>query len=323
MKICITGGGGYIGSALVPYLLKRGHQITVLDTFWFGDHLQAHDNLDKLVCDVRDVSGLDLAFKGKDAVIHLACISNDPSFDLDPGLGKSINYDAFKFIMKYVKDNYVKKFIYASSSSVYGVSDLPDVTERAECHPITDYSKFKRACEIDLMNWGLGDTQWTILRPATVCGYAPRLRLDLVVNAMTIDAVRNKRITVHGGMQKRPNINIRDMVRAYEAVLNKDCHEKTYNVGFENLTLTEIAYKILRRVNKDIKPEFQETNDKRSYHVNSDLIKEELDFEPTHTIDNAIISIENAYEMKLIDPNLGMRYFNLSLMKGLGFGKEN
>lgn len=319
MNICVVGGGGYVGSALVPYLSRKGHFVTVLDTWWYGDHIAKHPSIQKLYGDIRNKKDLAKAFKGQDAVIHLACVSNDPSFDMNPLLGKEINYECFKHTLTALKEAKVQRFIYASSSSVYGVSHLPKVTEDAPKSPLTDYSKYKLLCEAELKAYGMGGV-WTVVRPATVCGYAPRMRLDLVVNILTIQAIINKNITLFGTEQRRPNINIMDMVRAYEFILDADqekIDQKVFNVGDENLKLVQLAARI-----KDLIPdtdiEERPTNDPRSYHICSDKIKA-LGFAYTHSISGAIKSVIAANEEKLFkDPMNNPEYYNIKKMKGLG-----
>lgn len=315
MKIAITGGAGYVGSQLVPYLLSKGHQITVLDTFWFGDHLPADPNLIRVKGDIRNTSDLTKAFKGQEAVIHLACVSNDPSFDMNPDLGQSINYTCFKNILKTVKNEDVKRFIYASSSSVYGISDDPNVTEDTKKKPLTDYSKFKLACEMEIQAYGCGGT-WTIVRPATVCGYAFRQRLDLVVNTLTIQALVNKRITMTGREQKRPNINIMDMCRAYDFILNEPevfMNKRIYNVGFENLSLIDIA-NLVKSTLDDPKIEIVEipNDDPRSYHINSDKFLR-AGFEPMYSVKQAIQSIQSNYR-RWKDPINNPEFYNIKKM---------
>lgn len=321
MKICIIGGAGYVGSSLVPYLLKKHHTLTVLDSFMYGDYLQDHLDLKKIKGDIRSQLDIERAVKGQDAVIHLACISNDPSFDLNPTLGREVNYLCFKGMLRAVKEAEVDRFIYASSSSVYGVKLDRSVTERTDCDPLTDYSKYKLACELELKAIGSGGA-WTIVRPATVCGYSPRMRFDLIVNILTLDAVMKRKMTVHGGFQLRPNVNIKDMVRAYEAILSapeKTVNEKTYNVGTENLSLEEIAFKIKDTLKlKDLEIIRELSKDPRSYHINSDKIKEELGFEFQRTISGAVLSIKEALEFDMLkDPLNNSDYFNIRKMKEL------
>ena len=220
-KILITGGAGYVGSELTSSLLHKGYNVKVFDLYIYGDAFKdvRNSNLTEIKGDIRDKNLLIKATKDVDAVIHLACISNDPSFELDAELGKSINYDAFFNVVEAARINNVKRFIYVSTSSVYGIKTEKNVVEETHLEPLTDYSKFKAACEGVLQNMKDMNMEWVIIRPATVCGYSRRLRLDLVVNLLTINALINKKIKVIGGSQLRPNINIKDMVRTYELLL--------------------------------------------------------------------------------------------------------
>lgn len=320
MNIAITGGAGYVGSLLVPHLLAKGHKVTVLDTFWYGDHLPNHQNLKKMAGDIRYRADLKKAFEKQDIVIHLACVSNDPSFDMNPLLGRQINYSCFQDILSTLQEQKVARFIYASSSSVYGVSALEQVIEDSLKHPLTDYSKFKLSCENELEKFGMGGV-WTIVRPATVCGFAPRLRLDLVVNILTTQAIVNKKITLFGRAQKRPNININDMVRAYDFIIEADermVDQQIFNVGFENMTLLEIANTVKQVVGSDVEIVEEPVNDPRSYHVNSDKIKA-IGFEAKETISDAITSLVNAYKNKqIVNPLNNPNYYNIKKMKELG-----
>lgn len=324
MKICVTGGGGYVGSLLVPMLLNTGHDVTVLDTFWFGTNvfgdLQNKKSLNLVKGDIRNPVDLRRAFYKQDAVIHLACISNDPSFEMNPELGKSINLDAFTGILSAVKDLGVRRFIYASSSSVYGIKSEENVTEDLKCEPLTDYSKFKLQCEEELASTNMEDVEWCVIRPATVCGHAPRMRLDLIVNVLSINAIYTKKMVVHGGSQLRPNINIRDMIQAYQGVLNADkekIHRQVFNVGNENMNLLDIA-KCVRTQCGDPSIEIAclRSDDKRSYHVNSEKIAKAIGFIPKHSIEKAISSIIIARSLlKYKDPMNNSAYYNIKRMK--------
>src|ERR1041385_8343994 len=319
--ILVTGGGGYVGSALVPELLRHGFFVKVVDLFWygedvFGDHNQ-HLCLERVKLDIRDTAKLKEALAGVDAVIHLACISNDPSFELDPGLGKSINYDAFTGLLQGSIDQGVRRFIYASSSSIYGVKEEPDVREDAEPQPLTDYSRFKLDCERDLLAHSkVNGMTRVIVRPSTVCGYAPRLRLDLTVNILTINALVNHKIKIFGGKQLRPNLHIKDMVRAYQVFLEAPgakIDREAFNVGFQNRSVEDIA-KLVRQTLNDptIELEYTPSDDNRSYHVNSDKIRRVLGFEPRFTIEDAIRSIADAYQAgKIPDPFADTLYSNI------------
>lgn len=315
-KVLVLGGGGYVGSMLCPALVDLGLTPVAYDMFWYGQ-----DKLPKSVWqiqgDIRDAALLRRTLIGCDAVIHLACISNDPSYDLDPTLGQSINWDSFPAICQLVKDAGVSRFIYASSSSVYGVKE-GQCTEDVSCAPITDYSKFKLKCEKHLHSTDMGDVTWTVLRPATVCGYAPRLRLDLVVNALSISAIVKNEMTVNGGPQLRPNIHIKDMVRAYLEVLKADkqnVHQQVFNVGAVNASIAEIAKTVESALSeRKMKVSFRETNDTRSYHINSDKIKRLLDFSPELGLRQAIKEIALRYGMGEINPD-SSNYYNVRRMK--------
>ena len=321
-KIFITGGGGYVGSLLVPTLLEKGYEVTVIDLFIYGeDKLDDHPNLTKVKGDIRDQALLQQHIPGHDAVIHLACISNDPSFELDPDLGKSINFDAFEPMVQIAKNGGVQRFIYASSSSVYGIKDAPNVTEDMELEPLTDYSKFKAMCEEVLANYQSDDFTTVTIRPATVCGYGRRLRLDLTVNILTNFAINKDKITVFGGEQKRPNIHIKDMVRAYLHVLNLPDEKVAggiFNAGYENHKVKDIAQMVKNVVGDHVNIITTPTDDHRSYHISSDKIKRELGFEPIHTIEDAVRDLKEAFDAGLIPNSFeDTAYFNVKLMNDI------
>ena len=241
---------------------------------------------------------------GHDALIHLACISNDPSFELNPSLGKSINLDAFEPIVKISSKNKVNRFIYASSSSVYGIKKEKNVTEDMILEPLTDYSKFKGDCEKILNSYKSEDFVTTTIRPSTVCGYAKRQRLDLVVNILTNHAFHNREIKVFGGDQLRPNVHINDMAESYLAVLNaepKKINGQIFNVGFKNQSVNELANDVKEVVGDDIKIINTKSDDNRSYHVSSQKIKDILGFETKHTVKDAVVDLKNAFEKKTIN----------------------
>ena len=320
-NVFITGGAGYVGSALVPKLLDDGYRIIVYDLFLYGDHLPNHPNLKKIKGDIRDRDKLISAAKKSDAFIHLACISNDPSFDLDPKLGKSINFDAFSNVIDAAKIGGVKRFILASSTSQYGVKDpKTQVTEEATPEPITDYARFKMECENFLMKSDLKEMEYVFVRPATICGYAPRLRLDLSVNILTINALVNKKIKIFGGSQLRPTLNIKDMARVYELMLTapgEKIHKQAFNVGYQNKSIMELAKLVKNTLgSKEITFEITPTDDLRSYHINTDKIKKVLGFEPKFSIEDAIKSIAEAYSKGLIINGLeNPIYHNVKQMK--------
>ena len=254
-------------------------------------------------------------------MIHLACISNDPSFELNPELGKSINYDAFFDLVAVAKDSGVSRFIYASSSSVYGVKPDDNVTEDLALEPLTDYSKYKALCEEVLLKAQSPDFTTVVLRPATVCGYSPRLRLDLTVNILTNYAVNARRITVFGGNQKRPNIHIGDMAAVYLRLLEAPpdlIAGKVFNAGYQNHTVTELAETIRSVVGRSTEIVTTPSDDNRSYHISSEKIRRELGFVPTHTIEDAVRGLVDGFEAgRIPNPMTDIRYYNIKTMQAL------
>lgn len=319
--VFITGGAGYVGSALVPSLLEKGHKVTVYDLFIYGDVLKKHPDLTLVKGDIRDAKAITKAAKGADAFIHLACISNDPSFDLDPQLGRSINFEAFPNIITACTKNKVKRLIVASSTSQYGIKPVGfEVTEETEADPITDYAKYKVECERLLNNTDVGDLEYVFVRPATLCGYAPRLRLDLSVNILTINALLTNKIKIFGGEQMRPALNMKDMIRFYELMLEapkEKVHKQAFNVADKNMTIQQIA-ELVKKVINDPAITFEVTpsDDKRSYHVNTDKMKKVLGFEVKYGIDEAIKSLIKAHKEGLIIDGLNNPfYYNIKRMK--------
>lgn len=323
--VLVTGGAGYVGSVLVPLLLEAGYRVRVLDLFIYGEHVfdgipaDQRAALEVFKGDMRDQSLLRRALTGCDAVVHLACISNDPSFELDPALGRSINYDAFIPLVDFAKESGVRRFIYASSSSVYGVKDAPNVTEDLPREPLTDYSKFKAMCEDELEKRRAPGFTTLTLRPATVCGWSPRLRLDLSVNILTNHAVNKGKITVFGGTQLRPNFHVRDCAELYVKCLAfpaADIDGKVFNAGYQNLALGEIAEKVREVVGGNVQIETTPTNDNRSYHISSEKIARELGFTPRFTIEDAIRELTVAFRAgKTTDPLNNPLYFNIKRMQ--------
>jgi len=317
--VLVTGGAGYVGSALVPKLVGAGYNVKVLGLYLYRDRFDFHPKLENIKGDIRDTALLHRVIRGcdVDAVIHLACISNDPSFELDPELGKSINYDAFIDLVDISKQLKVQRFIYASSSSVYGIKEEEDVTEDLPLEPLTDYSKYKAMCEEVLLNT-TGFTR-LILRPSTVCGYSPRMRLDLVVNLLTNHAVNNRKITVFGGQQMRPNIHIEDMTDLYVKSLkypDAAIDGRVFNAGSENYKVIEIAEMVRGIVGEDVEIVTVPTDDLRSYHTSSEKIERELGFVPAYTIAQAVRDLVRAFEEgKIPNPMTDDRYYNIRTMK--------
>lgn len=323
--VLVTGGAGYVGAVLVPKLLREGYHVKVLDLYIYGDHVldevKDHPHLVQIKGDIRDRALLENTIAGSDAIIHLACISNDPSYDLDPQLGKSINYDAFFDLVAVAKQSRVKRFIFASSSSVYGIKDEPNVTEDLPLEPLTDYSKYKALCEEVLLKERAPGFVTLILRPATVCGYSPRLRLDLTVNILTNHAVNNGRITVFGGQQKRPNIHIQDMADLYVQTLrlpDEAINGKIFNAGYENHRVCEIAEIVRGVVGRQVEILTTPTDDHRSYHISSEKIKREIGFVPRYTIEDAVRGLVEAFHAgKIPNPMSDVRYYNVKMMQAI------
>lgn len=326
-NILITGGAGYVGSLLVPKLLAAGYNVTVYDILYYGSCLPAHPNLKVVAGDIRDTAKFAAQLPGIDCVLHLACISNDASFELDEKLSTTVNLDAFEPLVIAAKAAGVQRFIYCSSSSVYGVSDSPDVTEDHPLVPLTLYNKYKGMCEPLLWKHQAPGFTCVTIRPATVCGYSPRLRLDLSVNILTNHAVNNRKITVFGGSQLRPNLNIEDMCDVYAMMLTAPAEKiagQTFNIGFQNMSIMDIA-QVVRRVVGEQFPELgaieivtTPTDDIRSYHINSEKIFRVLGYRPKHTIEDAVRSLCDAFKAgKVPNSMTNDLYFNVRRMKAL------
>ena len=326
-NVLVTGGAGYVGCVLVPKLLAKGYQVKVLDLYLYGedvlDAVKDHPHLEQIKGDIRDRALLEKVIPGTHALIHLACISNDSSFELDPQLGKSINYDAFLTLVEVSKRCRVKRFIYASTSSVYGIKEEENVTEDLPLEPLTDYSRYKALCEEVLLKEQSPEFTTVIIRSATVCGYSPRLRLDLMVNILTNLAVNTGRVTVFGGQQKRPNIHIKDVTDLYVQLLElpkRTIAGKIFNAGYENHQVSEIAQMVRRVVGKEkIEITTTPTDDNRSYHISSEKIRRELGFKPEHTIEDAIRDLCDAFQAgKIPNPMDDIRYYNIKTMLAKG-----
>jgi len=321
-KIFITGGAGYVGAVTVPLLLENGYKVAVFDLMIYGeDVLEDHPNLTKIKGDIRDKRALKKHIRGHDVVIHLACISNDPSFELNPDLGKSINLDAFRPLVELSKESSVERFIYASSSSVYGVKEEENVHEDMLLEPLTDYSIFKAECEKILLEYQDPNFTTVTIRPATVCGYSKRQRLDVVVNILTNLAYHNRKITVFGGNQLRPNIHIKDMALAYLNLImapKEKVEGQIFNTGDENYTVNELSQIVKNVIGEDVEMVVSDSDDNRSYHISSQKILDILGFEPTHSIEKAVLDLKAAFERGLlINPLENEKYFNIKTMQSI------
>ena len=324
--VLVTGGAGYVGSYLVPKLLAAGYPVNVLDLYLYGeevlDEVRDNPNLREFRGDLRNPQIVDSALEGCVSVIHLACISNDPSFELDRSLGKSINYDAFRPLVQAAKRKGISRFIYASSSSVYGIKETPNVTEELPLEPITDYSKYKALCEAVLEEEREPGFATLILRPATVCGYSKRLRLDLTVNILTNHAINNGKIRVFGGSQRRPNIHIEDMTDLYIRSLDSPAEKidgGIYNAGYENHQVMEIAEMVRGVVGSSVEIAVEPTDDLRSYHISSQRIADQLGFTPKHSIPQAILGLSDAFASGLVPQAMSAdKYYNIKTMQSVG-----
>ena len=326
-KVLITGGAGYCGSVLIPQMLDMGYRVIVYDIQYYGCDFLPLDNPSLRVVqgDIRDIEKLEPLMVDVDAVLHLACISNDASFELDENLSTTVNMDAFEPIVLAAKKAGVKRFVFASSSSVYGISEEPDVKEGHPLMPLTLYNKYKGLCEPILFKHTDQNFVGVVYRPATVCGYGPRQRLDVSVNILTNLAVNKGNITVFGGSQLRPNLHIQDYadlcVALLEAPDEKIANEIFY-CGYENMSILEIAKTVKKVVveefpNKDeIGIEVTPSNDLRSYHINSDKVTEVIGFKPQYSVEDAIRGLCHAFrEGKLPNSLNEDKYFNVRTMK--------
>ena len=321
-RVFITGGAGYVGAALVPRLLTEGYAVTVFDLMLYGeDVIPSHPGLTMIKGDIRDAGELRRSLSGHDAVIHLACISNDPSFELNPDLGRSINLTAFEPLVLESKRAGVTRFIYASSSSVYGIKAESDVHEGMSLEPLTDYSRFKADCEDILAKYESPEFTTVTIRPATVCGYSTRQRLDVVVNILTNLAFHKRQISVFGGKQLRPNLHIDDMADAYLALLKAPREliaGEIFNAGAENQSVSELAETVRSVVGEDVQLITTPTNDNRSYHISSKKIADKLGFKPQRSIRQASVDLKRAFEDGRLPNSFDdERYFNIKRMQSV------
>ncbi len=325
-SILVIGGAGYVGSALVPKLLEKGYSVRVFDSFWFWNgkeeylkalELEENGNLRIFEGDIRNPQEIASTAAGADSAIQLACVSNDPSSDLDEKFTHAVSYDGNVNCIDEAKKAGVERFVYASSSSVYGIKNEPDVTEEAAPEPFTQYSKLKVEIEHYLSHATGRKFRGMSIRPATVCGYAPRLRLDVVVNILTSHAINEGKIRVLGGQQLRPNIHVDDIAELYMKLMDEDIEKfrgQFYNAGWQNLKVMEIA-ELVKSVVGDVEVEVLPTNDPRSYHICSEKIKRELGFAPQRTVKDAIAGLKKAFEEGRVQDFRDERYYNIKVMK--------
>ena len=313
-KILVTGGGGYVGTVLIDSLLNDGNQITVVDTFWFGNFLKKNKNLEIVKEDIRNLSIEKI--KSHNTIIHLANIANDPTVAMDPELSWNVNVLGTHSLIDKASRAGVEHFIFGSSGSVYGIKDEPDVVEDMILVPISTYNKTKMVAERVIMSYS-ENLKVHCIRPATVCGYSPRMRLDISVNLLTMQALEKGEITVFGGNQTRPNINIKDMINVYRHFISKNSIESgCYNAGLENMTILEIAEIIKKKTGAKIN--IEASNDPRSYRQNSDkLISTGFKFK--YNVDHAIEEIISKYNNNSLEDK--KIYYNLKVMKDLDLDK--
>jgi len=314
-NILVTGGGGYVGTVLSQRLSKKGYVVKVLDNFMFGDHLDGLEGIVRFKGDIRDKNLVTQALKNTDCVIHLAAISNDPCSELDPELTRQVNYEASKFLIKRSKEMGIERFIFASSSSVYGIKKEPEVTEDLKLEPITLYSELKGKTEEFLLSQG--DENFTVIavRSATVCGYSPRMRLDTILNIFVSCAYNKGKILIEGGQQRRPLIHIDDIVRFYSMLIEVEKERvagEVFNVSYDNYKVIDVAKLVQSKIPCTI--EKTRVTDPRSYSLSTKKVSSVLGFKPHRDISEAVDEVKEAFEQRKIDPD-DIRNYNVRLMK--------
>jgi len=328
--ILVTGGFGYVGSRLTPHLLQLGHRVRVLDLMLYTSAgLQAlerdpkfpewRSRFEMVQGDLRDPSTVESAVAGIDSIIHLAAISNDPTGEIDEVLTRQINFDAVGMLLGLARAAGVKRFINASSSSVFGIKDVPDVTENLEPEPITFYSKYKMLSEWLVRAAASHDFCTVNVRPATICGFSPRQRFDLTVNKLTADALRKRVITVHGGEQRRPNVGMTDIIHLYAQLLGTPTaaiNGRAFNFGFENLKVIEIA-KLIQAELADLHVEIKVTDtlDKRDYHISSKKILDTLGYQPVSSIRQEVAHLRKVLESGQFPDIDAAEHYNMKFMQ--------
>lgn len=329
-KILVTGGFGYVGSRLVPHLLSLGHDVRVLDLMLYTDAgLEAlhsapqwpewKSRFSLVRGDLRDANKVREALAGRDTVIHLAAISNDPTGDIDEVLTRQVNFDAIGMLLALAKEAGIKRFINASSSSVFGARTESEINERLEPEPITYYSKYKALSEWLVLAAATPEFCAVNVRPATICGYSPRQRFDLTVNKLTADALRKRVITVHGGQQRRPNVGMTDMINLYGLLVEAPADKingRTFNFGFENHKVIDIA-KIIQSELSDLNVEIKvtDTTDHRDYHISSDRILCDLGYKPVSSIKQEVAHLRGMLESGQFPDIDAPEHYNMKFMK--------
>lgn len=329
-SILVTGGFGYVGSRLTPHLLGLGHRVRVLDAMLYTrsglealerspSYAEWRGRFDCLEGDLRDPEVVQKAVSGMDSIIHLAAISNDPTGEIDEVLTRQVNFDAVGMLLSLAKEAGVRRFINASSSSVFGIKSDPDVTEALEPEPLTAYSRYKMLSEWLVVAAAGRDFCAVNVRPATICGASPRQRFDLTVNKLTADALRKRLITVHGGEQRRPNVGMTDIIHLYAQLLETDparISGRTFNFGFENLKVIEIA-RLIQRELADLNVEIQVTDtlDRRDYHITSRKIIDSLGYQPVSSIRQEVANLRKVLESGAF-PNIDApEFYNMKFMQ--------
>jgi nucleoside-diphosphate-sugar epimerase len=321
--VLVPGGAGYVGARLVPALLEERYRVRVVDTFWFGervfDGVEEHNGLEIVKGDLRNRQLVRSVLEGVTDVVHLACVSNDPSADLDPAFTKSVNFDAVVMFVEEAARMPLRRFIYAGSSSVYGLKSEPNVTEDAFHEPLTDYAKFKSETMPYVLDLQARDIAPVVVHPGTLCGYSPRQRLDLVVNIFTHLAWRDGLLRVFGGDQLRPTLTLDDMIELYRLLLKAPPDAiagRVWNVRNENYSVGEIA-EVVARSFGDLEMVVEPTDDRRSYHTCGDRIAREFGWRPHHSLEDAVLELKSALTTgRILDPEAEVHY-NVRRMREL------